>query len=246
MTSTVTALERTDSGASTDRKLAITVPTDDTTRRPQAVNAADNVESESINPLGERLVIVARGDVFTVPVEHGVTRNLTHSSSAHDREASWSSDGKRLAFVSDQSGEEEVYVQVQDGSAPAAAVTSNSKGRYYAPRWSGDDRRIAVADQTGRLYVIDIAAKRRIEIAKDPLDLALDYQWSPDGQFRGYTLDEVNGYSGVFIWSAADGVSHRVTPEFFNAQSPSWAPNGELLVSCVIRAGCLPRYEQRV
>ena len=107
-----------------DRKLAITVPTDDTTRRPQAVNAADNVESESINPLGERLVIVARGDVFTVPVEHGVTRNLTHSSNAHDREAAWSSDGKRLAFVSDRSGEEEVYVQDQDGGTPAVPVTT--------------------------------------------------------------------------------------------------------------------------
>ena len=218
-----------DTRVGSDRKLAITVPTDDTTHRPQAVNAADNVESESINPLGERLAIVARGDVFTVPVEHGVTRNLTHSSNAHEREAAWSNDGKRLAFVSDQSGEDEVYVQVQDGSAPPAAVTSNSKGRYYAPRWAGDDRRIAVADQTGRLYVIDIAAKRRIEIAKDPLDLALDYQWSPDGRFLGYTLGEANGYSGVFIWSAAEGVSRRVTPEFFNAQSPSWAPNGELL-----------------
>jgi tricorn protease len=212
-----------------DRKLEVTVPIDDTTRRPQTVNAADNVESESINPLGERLVIVARGDVFTVPVEHGVTRNLTHSSNAHEREAAWSSDGKRLAFVSDRSGEDEVYVQDQDGSTPAAPVTSSSIGRYYAPRWSADDRRIAIADQTGRLYVIDLAAKRRIEIAKDPLDLALDYQWSPDGRFLAYTLDEANGYSGVFIWSAADGVSRRVTPEFFNAQSPSWAPNGELL-----------------
>jgi tricorn protease len=218
-----------DTREGSDRKLAIAVPTDDTTQRPQAVNAADNIESESINPLGERLVVVARGDVFTVPIEHGVTRNLTHSSNAHDREAAWSSDGKRLAFVSDRSGEEEVYVQIQDGSAAAAQVTFDSKGRYYAPRWSGDDQRIAVADQTGRLYVIDIAARRRIEIAKDPLDLTLDYQWSPDGRFLGYTRNEANGYSGVFIWSAADGVSRRVTPEFFNAQSPSWAPNGELL-----------------
>jgi len=218
-----------DTREDSDRKLAIEVPTDDTTQRPQPVNAADNIESESINPLGDRLVVVARGDVFTVPIEHGVTRNLTHSSNAHDREAAWSSDGKRLAFVSDRTGEEEVYVQVQDGSAPAAQVTFESRGRYYAPRWSGDDTRIAVADQTGRLYVIDIAAKRRIEIAKDPLELARDYQWSPDGRFLGYTRNQASGYSGVFIWSAADGMSRRVTPEFFNAQSPSWAPNGELL-----------------
>ena len=160
-----------------DRALAITVPADDTTTPAAGGQRRRQYrEPNPSAPAASGWCIVARGDVFTVPVEHGVTRNLTHSSNAHDREAAWSSDGKRLAFVSDRSGEEELYVQAQDGSAPAAAVTSDSTARYYAPRWSGDDRRIAVADQTGRLYVIDIAAKRRIEIAKDPLDLALDYQ----------------------------------------------------------------------
>jgi tricorn protease len=218
-----------DARSGKDRALTIEVPTDETKTRPQAVNAADNIESHVVSPGGERLAIVARGDVFTVPVEHGVTRNLTHSSDAHDREVAWSTDGKRLAYVSDRSGEEELYVQTQDGSAPADAVTAGPHARYYSPRWSGDDKRIALADQTGRLYVIELAGKRRIELAKDPQDLALDYQWSPDGQFLSYSLNENNGYSGVYIWSAADGVSRRVTPEYFNAQTPAWAPNGELL-----------------
>ena len=84
-----------------DRALSILVPADATTTRPQPVNAADNIESFSVSPGGERMVIVARGDVFSVPVEHGTTRNLTRSSSAHEREAAWSSDGKRVAYVSD-------------------------------------------------------------------------------------------------------------------------------------------------
>lgn len=212
-----------------DRALIIEVPTDDTTSRPQAVNAADNIESHAISPGGERLAIVARGDVFTVPIEHGVTRNLTQSSNAHDREVAWSTDGKRLAYVSDRSGEEEIYVQPQDGSGSGEAITSGSTARYYAPRWSADDKRIAFADNTGRLYSVEIATKRRITVARDPADLALDYQWSPGGQYLSYSLSEANGFSGVYIWSVADGKSRRVTPEFFNAQSPAWAPNGKLL-----------------
>src|SRR5208282_2682731 len=109
------------------------------------------------------------------------------------------------------------------GSVPADPITSGSKARYYSPRWSADDKRIAIADQTGRLYVLDIATKHRILVAKDPGDLSLDYQWSPDGQFLSYSLSESNGFSGVYIWSAADATSRRVTPEFFNAQSPAWA-----------------------
>jgi tricorn protease len=212
-----------------DRTLSIVVPTDATTTRPQPVNAADNIESLALSPGGERLAVVARGDVFSVPVEHGVTRNLTQSSSAHDREAAWSTDGKSLAYVSDRSGEEQVYVQAQDGSTPAVQVTSGSSSRFYSPRWSGDDKRIAFSDNTGRLYMIDVAGKRRVTIAKDPADLAQDYRWSPDGQYLSYSLNGPNGFSGVFIWSVADGKSRRVTPQLFNAHSPAWAPNGELL-----------------
>jgi tricorn protease len=212
-----------------DRALSIAVPADTTTTRPQSVNAADNIESLALSPGGERVGIVARGDVFTVPVEHGVTRDLTQSSSAHDREVAWSSDGKRLAYVSDRSGEEEIYVQSQDGSDPGVQVTSGSAQRYYAPRWSGDDKRIAFCDNTGRLYAIEVATRRRIAIARDPADLAQDYRWSPDGRYLAYSLDDSNGFSGVYVWSAADGQSRRITPPLFNAHSPAWAPNGELL-----------------
>jgi tricorn protease len=218
-----------DTRSGQDRALSITVPTDSTIRRPTTVNAADDIENLVVSPGGERVAIAARGDIFSVPMEHGVTRNLTRSSNAHDREVDWSSDGKRLVYVSDRSGEEEVYVQDQDGVAPATAITQNSHARYVAPRWSPDDKRVAVADQTGRLTVIELAGKRRVSVAKDPLELALDYQWSPDGRYLSYSLNADNGFSSVYIWSVADGKSRRVTPEFANSQSPAWAPNGELL-----------------
>ncbi len=212
-----------------DRTLWITVPTDDTSSRPQPVNAAENIESHVISPGGGRIAIVARGDVFSVPAEHGVTRNLTQSSGAHDREAAWSNDGKRLAYVSDRSGEEEIYVQDQEGNSEAIALTDHSTARYYAPRWSGDDQKIAFADNAGRLYVVDVAGKRRVRIAQDPVNLALEYRWSPDGRFLAYSLNDAANFSGVFIWSAADGQSRRVTPPLFNAQTPAWSPDGELL-----------------
>ena len=197
-----------------DRALSIVVPADATTARPQTVNAADNIESLALSPGGERLAIAARGDLFSVPVEHGITRNLTRSSSAHEREMAWSTDGRRLAYVSDRSGEEEIYVQTQDGTEPAVQVSTGSTARYYAPRWSGDDERIAFSDNTGRLYVIEVASKRRVTVAHDPAELSQDYRWSPDGKFLSYSLNDPNGFSGVFIWSAADGKSHRITPQF--------------------------------
>jgi tricorn protease len=124
-----------DTRSDTDRSLSIVVPADTTTTRPQAVNAADNIEGHVVSPGGERVAIVARGDIFSVPVEHGVTRNLTQSSNAHDREVAWSSDGKRLAYISDRSGEEELYVQAQDGTTPAEPLTSPSLIRRAGSSW---------------------------------------------------------------------------------------------------------------
>jgi len=218
-----------DTRSGDDRAVSIVVPADDTTRRPHAVNAADNIESITVSPGGERVLIAARGDIFTIPIEHGVTRNLTRSSNAHDREPAWSSDGRRIAYVSDRSGEEQVYIQAQDGHSPPDALTAGGQRRYYAPLWSPDDKRIAISDQTGRIEVIDIASRRRTTLATDPLEPLRDYQWSPDGRWLAYSLHDTNGYAGVHVWSSMDHASHRVTPELFNAQEPAWSPTGELL-----------------
>src|SRR6185295_11047336 len=116
----------------------ITVTDDGVTTRPSRVSAAGQMESWSLSPKGERALFVARGDVFTAPVEKGYTRNLTHSSGAHDRDAAWSPDGSRIAFISDMGGEEEIYTIAQDGLTPALQLTTGGKAQRFAPRWSPD------------------------------------------------------------------------------------------------------------
>ncbi|MDP1890234.1 MAG: hypothetical protein Q8K55_05025, partial [Gemmatimonadaceae bacterium] len=78
------------------RALSIFVPDDGLWKRPSQVSAARQVESYDLSPKGERALFTARGDIFTVPIEKGPTRNLTNSSGAHDREAAWSPDGARI------------------------------------------------------------------------------------------------------------------------------------------------------
>ena len=212
-----------------DRALNISVPADVTSTRSKLVNAADHIERHLVSPGGERMALVARGDVFSAPIEFGVTRNLTHSSNAHERDASWSSDGRRLTYVSDRSGENEIYIQEQSGNGAAVQISSNSSARYFAPRFSGDDKRIAFGDNRNRLYVIEIAGKKRIMVAQDPAGLALDHHWSPDGQYLAYSQNDEDGIANVYVWSALDGKSHRVTPAHFRAHSPVFSPDGKFM-----------------
>ena len=72
----------------------------------------------------ERVLFAARGDIFSAPVEKGPTRNLTMTPGAHDKWPRWSPDGSKVAFISDKSGEEEVWLVAQDGATPAQQLTT--------------------------------------------------------------------------------------------------------------------------
>jgi tricorn protease len=210
--------------------ISITVPDDGLARRPSRISAANNIESFELSPKGERALFSARGDIFTVPIERGPTRNLTHSSGAHDKWPSWSPDGSQIAFISDMSGEEEVYVVAQDGLKPAQQITTGGSAMRYQPEWSADGKRLAFSDKDGKLYVVTLADKKVTEVIDAPRGQIRDYTWSPTGNFLAFSFPtNGNGFSQLHIWNAADNKVTRVSSQMFNAVSPAWDPQGNYL-----------------
>ncbi len=217
-----------DTTSGADRALAITVPTDGLDVRPTHILVGDQIEGAGLSPKGERALFTARGDVFTAPIEKGEPRNLTHSSDAHDREAAWSPDGARIAFLSDRSGEEEIWLVAQDGSSPPRQLTSGGHARRYGLRWSPDGSRIAFSDKDGRLWAVEVASQRIDAVAKDATGGVGDYGWSPDSRFLAFSLSNPNRLRSIWIWEVG-GALHRVTDESFAAYEPVWDPAGDRL-----------------
>ena len=91
--------------------------------RTKYVDASKFITSGDVSPDGKRIVLGARGDVWTVPVESGITRNLTKSDGVHDRNVAWSPDGEYIAYISDRTGNDELYIQKQDGKEEAIQLT---------------------------------------------------------------------------------------------------------------------------
>jgi tricorn protease len=210
--------------------ISITVPDDGLARRPSRISAANNIESYELSPKGERALFSARGDIFTAPIEKGPTRNLTHSSGAHDKWPSWSPDGSQVAFISDMSGEEELYVVPQDGSKPPTQLTTGGQAMRYQPDWSADGKRIAFGDKDGRVFVVTVADKKMTEIVKSPRNQIRDYTWSPSGSYLAFSMSvKGSGFASLYIWNAADNKLSRLTDDMFNAGSPVWDPQGNYL-----------------
>ncbi len=209
--------------------IRIWVPDDGVSKRPAQVSAEGEIEGAELSPKGERVVFAARGDLFSAPIEKGPTRNLTHSSNAHDKAAAWSPDGREIAFISDLDGEEEIYVVPQDGSAPPTQLTDGGSRMRYRPVWSPDSQRIAFSDMDGKLFVLTVAERKVVQVADDPRGFLLDYVWSPDSNYLAFSMSNDASYAAVYIWGRADGTLHRVSDELFNTTSPAWDPNGNYL-----------------
>jgi tricorn protease len=222
-------LEVMDVGSKKVAPLSITVPDDGFNKRPRQISVANRITWWGLSPKGERAVFSARGDIYSVPVEKGSPRNLTRTSGAHDRFPAWSPDGRWIAYMSDQSGEDEVWIAAQDGSTPPQQLTTGGKAQRYAPQWSADSKKIVFGDKDGRVYVVEVATKQMRQIADAPYGQITDYKFSPRGNFVAYTMGEANGMSAIYIWSAEDGKSYRVTPMMFGSHDPAWDPSGSHL-----------------
>jgi len=229
-----------DTSSGKRRALDITVPDDGLASRPYRTPAADVLESFALAPDGQRALFTARGDIFTVPVEHGPTRNLTASPGAHDKHPEWSADGQSILFLSDRDGEEELYRIKADGSGGIEQLTDGGTAMRYPPRLSADGALAAFSDKDGKLYVLDLEKTGRsgkdgsgkgqlIEIADEPFGALQDHSWSPDGRFLAFSMNGANGYASIFIWSREDGRVRRVTEPEFNQVSPVWSLDGHYL-----------------
>ncbi len=221
-----------DASSGKSRQLNIEVAGDFPWARPQFKKVVSMIRNSALSPTGIRAVFEARGEIFTVPTEKGDYRNLTQSSSAHDRSPAWSPDGSQLAWLSDASGEYQLMIGDPLGVAPARSIPLPSTAFYSAPAWSPDGSQLLLQDNHRNLWLVEIATGKAAKVDTDnypdPIR-SFDATWAPDSKWIAYSRNLPSHLRAIFIYSLADKKSYQVTDGLADSISPAFDVNGKYL-----------------
>ncbi len=209
-------------------KLSIQISGDRHRIRPELISVSDNIRDLDIAPNGKRVAFEARGDLFTVPAKEGNTRLLVTGSSSAISSPKWSPDGKWLAYLSDKTGEEQLYLTAHDGSS-TIALTNDRIGPRHDLEWSPDSRMLAFTDLPGNLYYLDVESKVTSKVDSSDQAYLGAVAWSPDSRFIAYNKVLDNRMRTIFVYSLDDQSVHQVTAGLSNDYSPAWDANGKYL-----------------
>lgn len=210
-------------------RIVIRIAEDLAMGRRQRKDASQMIRSASIAPDGNRVTFGARGDVWSVPAKSGVTRNLTETSGVHERNVTWSPDGRHIAYISDVTGEDEIFIIPQDGRGDAIQLTRDADTYKYNLSWSPDASKIMWSDKKLRLQYVDVNTKEVTIVEQAEAGEITQYNWSPDSRWITYTRPEREHYSRIFVYKLDSGESFPVTSGWYASSSPSFCDRGKYL-----------------
>jgi Uncharacterized protein related to the periplasmic component of the Tol biopolymer transport system len=188
-----------------------------------------SISSYSLSPDGKRVLMVARGDIFSLPAEKGPVVNISRSPGSHEREAEWSPDGSRIAWISDASGEYQIYTAPADNMLQATCLTSFQEGYPSNLQWSPDGKKLYFSTLHWDVCELDVDTKAvsRIIVGKDAA--IRSFTLSPDGAWAAYTTAMPNYMSALYLFDLKARKSYPVTDRWYPAGQPLFSRDGKYL-----------------
>ncbi len=210
-------------------KLKIRIQEDFSGSRTKFVDASDFINNVAIAPDGSRLVVSARGEIFSVPVKQGITRRLTSDSGVHNRNAVWAPDGKNIAYISDKTGEYQIYTINPQVPGSEVKISNIDPNYIYSIKWSPDSKRIMWNDKKLGLHIIDIETGKSKRIHHSMISEIHDYNWSPDSKWIAFTDRNRARFQLVYLYNLQTKEKFPVTSEWYQSFNPVFSDDGKYL-----------------
>lgn len=213
----------------TQKKINITLASDlEQLRERWVEDPSSYITSVYPDSKGERIVITARGRAFVAPVKSGRFVEFTDKKDVRFRDAIFSSDGKNIYTLSDESGEFEFVSMPSNGVGTTKAITNNGTVLRYAGIPSPDGKSIAYDDLRGNMFVLNIATGKSKKISTNQEGIG-SFSWSPDSKWISFMQSAFNTMVQIQVYGLDSGDTFPITTDRANSLSPKWSPDGKFI-----------------
>ena len=227
------------------QELAIETPAHRTQSARRFVAAAEQLESFRLHPAGHSLAVIARGQLFSMPLWEGAPTRHDDAASAAPaggatapiaaarlRRGQWLADGTTMIAASDASGEERLVVFAA-GAAPRTLAwdTGHVSALVAAPVGNV----VAFANHRNEVWIGDVASGALEAVDTSTFGRSDDLAWSPDGAWLAYTFAADTRHVAIKLFERATGTCTWLSEPEFRDSSPAFDPEGSYLYFISVR-----------
>lgn len=210
------------------KKVTVEINNSEEYSRPQWKDVSRQITSLDVAPEGERMIVSARGDIFTLPAKEGITYNLTNSSNANDQDAKYSPDGKYISYVSDKDGEFNIWLR-EVATGKEHALLKDIKTYIYAYAWSPDSKKILWSEKKNTLNITNVATGKTELVEESGIDGFESFNWSPDSKWITYERPEQE-MTNIIVYNVDNKQKHVITDGWYESGDPNFSSDGKYLV----------------
>jgi tricorn protease len=216
------------------KEVPIQVTSDISTLMPRKISVSNRIQNAWLSHDGNRAIVEARGELFSVPAKNGPVINLTQTSGVAERYPSWSPNGKYLAYWSDRSGEYELTIKDMENPLEEKKLTSYGPGYRYQTFWSPDNQKLAFIDKAMDIYIYDRVKNTTTLVDKQKFFYQGNLEnfsasWSPNSRYLAFAKNQSTGSNSIAVYDVQENNLREVTAGFYNDMNPVFDPEGKYL-----------------
>jgi tricorn protease len=221
-------------GRTPPRKLRIEAYADDKSNPDRTTTFTQGLTDYAISSDERHIVCVVHGELFLIPMSGGTARRLTDHR-GNDHSPAWAPDRKKIAFISDRDGQENIYTLEQDDPENPELTRAtrfkvmrltNIQLPDAAVSYSPDGTRMAFL-RGGMLWTMKPDGTDEKPLVGQTR--VMEYDWSPDSKWIAYSRVDPMFASEIYIVPAAGGDPVNVTRYATRNFSITWSQDGTKL-----------------
>lgn len=210
------------------KKLAIRMNSEAKENDVEVITTTNRADGFSPSPTGDHLAVDFHGEVMLVPTEAGVGEKTQVTNSPwRERSQVWSPDGRRIAYISDESGDEEIWMY-DLSTAQRRKVTTQASIKADLT-WAPNSQKLAFTG-ANRLWEVDAAGGAPRELAYNQAGGFNIGAMTSDGNWISYTKRDDDQNADIYVFDIRAKKETNITQNPFNDTNGQITPDGRFVV----------------